>query len=261
MLSNAKLRALRAPQMLLRPLSLILFALSWELLAHRLQSLLLPGFFETIAALVRLASTSKLWQALWLSNQAMLLGFFLAAVVGVLFGLAMGRWRAADRYLDPYLTVLIATPKAALIPIVIMATGLGLLSRVLITFTFAVVVVTVNARAGMRMVDPSWTEMARSFTASEEQLWRKILIPGALPAIMTGLRLGVARATSGMVTVELLLVAVGIGRLILDFQGTYDAASLYATVLVVVAEAILLLKACHWLERKIVPWAGHEATR
>ena len=259
MVSNVKHRAFKTPEVLLRLLSLVLFALGWELLAHRLDSLLLPGFIETIAALARLATTSELWQALWLSNQAMVLGFSIAAFVGVLLGLVMGRWRAAERYLDPYLSILLATPKAALIPIVIMATGLGLLSRVLVTFSYAIVVIIVNARAGLRMTDPSWAEMARSFSATEAQLWRKVLLRGALPAIVTGLRLGLARAVSGMVTVELLLVAVGIGRLILDFQGTFDSASLYATVLIVVAEAVALLQVCGWLERRIVPWAGQGA--
>jgi NitT/TauT family transport system permease protein len=246
-------------ELTLRLLSPLLVALVWELGARRLDSLLLPTFLETLAALGRLLTTRELWQALWQSNQAMLLGFALAAVVGVLTGLVMGRWRLAEQYLDPYLSILIAVPKAALIPIVIMAFGLGLTSRVLITFTFAVVVITVNVRAGLRLLEPSWVEMARSFSASERQLWSKILIPGALPAILTGLRLGVTRAITGMITVELLLVAVGIGRLILDFQGTFDSAGLYATILVVIAEAVLVLQSSRWLERRIVPWAAQGA--
>jgi len=245
----------------LRFFSLVVFALGWELLARRLDSLLLPGFTETIAALARLLATPLLWEAVWISNQAMVLGFSLAATVGILLGLLMGRWRAAERYLDPYLNILLVTPKSALIPIVIMATGLGLPSRVLVTFTFAIVVITVNVRAGLRMIDPGWIEMARSFGATEGQLWRKIFLRGALPAILTGLRLGLARSVSGMITVELLLVALGIGRLILHFQGTFEAASLYATVLVVVAEAVALLQVCRWLERWMAPWAGEGVAR
>lgn len=261
MLSRLKQGILQHPEAGFRLLSVLLFGLVRELMARRLDSLLLPGFVETIAALAHLVTTSELWQALWVSNQAMVLGFMLAAFVGVLLGLVMGRWRTAERYLDPYLSILLATPKSALIPIVIMATGLGLWSRVLVTFLFAVVVITLNTRVGLRMVDPIWVEMARSFHATEGQLWRRVVLPGALPTVLTGLRLGLARAVAGMVTVELLLVAVGIGRLILDFQGTYDAAGLYATVLIVVAEALVLLRACRWLERKIVPWATQGAGR
>jgi NitT/TauT family transport system permease protein len=245
----------------LRISSLICFAVGWELLAHRLDSLLLPSFSKTIAALARLLTTRELWEAVWISNQAMVLGFMLAATVGILLGLLMGRWRAAERYVDPYLNILLATPKSALIPIVMMATGLGLLSRVLVVFISAIVVITVNVRAGLRMIDPAWVEMARSFGAAEGQLWRKVFLRGALPSILTGFRLGLARSISAMITVELLLVALGMGRLILDFEGMFDAASLYATVLVVVAEAVILLQACRWLERRMAPWASEGIAR
>ena len=245
----------------LRISSLIGFALGWEVLAHRLDSLLLPGFVETMAALARLLTTRELWEAVWISNQAMVLGFLLAATVGIILGLLMSRWRAAERYLDPYLNILLATPKSALIPIVIMATGLGLLSRVLVVFISAIVVITVNVRAGLRMVDPALVEMARSFGATEGQLWRKVFLRGAFPTILTGFRLGLARSISGMITVELLLVALGMGRLILDFEGTFDAPNLYATVLVVVAEAVILLQACRSLERRMAPWAGEGVAR
>lgn len=245
----------------LRVSSLVAFALAWELLSIRLNSLLLPSFTETVGALVRLLATPMLWEAVWLSNQAMVLGFSLAATVGILLGLLIGRWHTAERYATPYLNILLATPKSALIPIVIMATGLGLLSRVLVVFVSAVVVITVNVRAGLRIIDPAWVEMAQSFGATEGQLWRKIFLRGAFPAILTGLRLGLARSVSGMITVELLLVALGIGRLILHFQDTFDAPSLYATIFVVVAEAVALLRGCRWLERRMAFWAGEGVAR
>ena len=142
-----------------------------------------------------------------------------------------------------------------------MATGLGLLSRVLVVFISAIVVITVNVRVGLRMINPAWVEMARSFGAGEGQVWRKVFLRGAFPAILTGFRLGLARSVSGMITVELLLVALGMGRLILDFEGVFDAPSLYATVLVIVAEAVILLQACRWLERRMAPWAGEGVAR
>jgi len=88
--------------------------------------------------------------------------------------------------------------------------------------------------------------MARSFGASETQLWRKVLLPGARPAVLAGARLGLARAISGMVAVELLLVSVGFGRLLLRYQGDFDAGAVYAVVLVVAAQAVLLTG---WLRR------------
>jgi NitT/TauT family transport system permease protein len=236
--------------------SLVVFALGWELLAPRFRSLLLPTCTETVAALGQLLATPKLWEALWISNQAMVLGFALAAAAGVPLGLMMGRRRAAERFVDPYLSIMLVTPMTAVIPIVIMATGVGLASRVVVVFTFAFVTITVNTRAGARMIDPSWTEMAQAFGATERQLQQKVLLPGGLPAVLTGLRLGLMQAVSGMIAVELLLLAVGLGRLMLDFQGGFEAAKLYATVGVVIAEAVLLTYLGRRLERWAVPWAG-----
>jgi NitT/TauT family transport system permease protein len=257
------MRAIRLPErtlkLTIRLGSLIAFALGWEWAARRIDSLLLPGFFETAKALLELVASRVLWNALWVSNQAMVLGFLLGVVLGVPLGLLMGRWRPAERAVDPYLSILLATPMSALIPIIIMATGLGIASRVLIVFSFAFVVIAVNTRAGLRMLDPGWMEMAHSFGATEAQMWRRVLLPGALPAILTGLRLGLARAISGMLMVELVLLALGVGRLILDFQATFEAAQLYATVLVIIAEAVLLMQGCKWLERRAAPWSGQAA--
>jgi NitT/TauT family transport system permease protein len=240
----------------LRLAGLIAFAAGWQLIAVRLDSLLLPSFTETAAALASMLAGPELWQALWISNQAMVLGFASATLLGVPLGLALGRWRTVERFADPYVSILLVLPKAALIPILIMAAGLGLFSRVLIVFLFAFVVIVVNTRAGLRMIEPAWIDMARSFGAREVQLWSKVLLRGAMPAVLTGLRLGLIRSVSGMVTAELLLLALGIGRLILNFQGAFRAADLYATIFVVIAEAVVLLQAFKWLEARLSGWSA-----
>lgn len=240
----------------LRALSLVLFLAGWQFLAQQLDSLLFPSFTETVTAFAQLVITLPFWQAMWVSHQALLVGFACALASGTTLGLALGRSRATEKIIDPYLNLLMATPVSALIPVIILAIGLGLPARALVVFLFAFVVIVVNTRTGLRTLDPSWIEMARSFGASEWQLWRRILIPGALPAMITGLYLGLGRALTGMIAVELLLIAVGIGRLILDFQGTFEAGSVYATIMFVVTEAVILLNALKWVERRLTPWAG-----
>lgn len=226
-------------------------ALAWQGLAVWLHSLMLPTFTSTARALARLAGTRELWTALWISNQAAALGFLGAAVAGIAIGLAMGRWVRVEQAVNPYLSILLAVPKASLIPLLVMAAGLGLASRVLVVFSFAVVSVAVNTRAGLALVDPDWVEMARAFGATERQVWRQVWLPGARPGIMAGLRLGVVRSVSGMVAAELLLLALGVGRLMLDFQNRFEADRLYATILVVVGEAVALIQAVTWLERRV----------
>ena len=234
--------------------SLALFCVGWELLARALSSMFVPSFTDTAAAFLQLVSTRPFWQAIWISHQAFVLGFGGALVLGTLLGLAMGRWRPVEGLCDPYVQLLLATPISAVIPVIILVIGLGLPARALVVFLFAVAVIAVNTRAGLKTIEPAWIDMARGFGATEGQMWRTILIPGALPAMMAGYYLGLGRALTGMIAVELLLVAVGIGRMILDYQGMFAANLLYATVAFVTGEAVLLLGAVRWIERRLTPW-------
>ena len=137
-----------------------------------------------------------------------------------------------------------------------MSVGIGFEARVVVVFLFAVIVVIVNARAGVREVDPTMLEMARSFGCNELQIWRRIVLPASLPALIAGVRLGLSHAVTGMVIVELLLVAAGIGYLILQYQAFLQPASLYATVVAVVVEALVLIAVADRVARRAAPWAS-----
>ncbi len=195
------------------------------------------------------------YTAFFISNQALVLGFAISLAVGIPLGLLIARFRAAEEYLDPYLSILLVTPMAALIPILVMSLGIGLASRVVLVVVFTLPVVIVNARAGIRSVEPSLIEMSTSYGASERQLWREILLPGALPAIMTGVRLGLGRAITGMVIIELLMVAVGVGSLILMYRGLFMPDLLYGVVVLIVIEALILVSLVRVVERWVAPWS------
>src|ERR1051325_10133046 len=240
----------------LRIVVFILFALSWQLGAHLMKNMLIPTFTDTISGFIQLVFVSgRIWQPLYISNQALIFGYLLSVAVAIPLGLAAGRVRWIDRVMNPYIAVLLAVPIAPLIPIAITALGLGLAARIAIVFLFTFVFIAVNTRAGVRNVDPGLIEMARSFGANERQIWRRIVLPGAVPAIFAGLRIGLGRAIGGMVIVELLLVASGLGRLLLEFAGRLQAEFVFATVLVVIIEALLLLGVMRLAEQKIAPWA------
>ena len=240
-------------------LRLLVFAVAvalWELFLSASQSFLLPRCSEIARALFRLLFTeARFWEALYISNQALILGYLVSLLVGLPLGLAAGRLSWSDRFFNPYVGVLLAMPVAPLIPIVIIALGLGLAARVFIVVSFAFVFITVNTRAGVRGVEPSLIEMAKSFGASEGQIWRRIVIPGALPAIFAGMRIGLGRAITGMVMVELILVASGLGRLLLEYSGRMQSDMVFATVLAVIIEALALLTAMQAIEKRLARWA------
>jgi NitT/TauT family transport system permease protein len=236
-----------------RAATLLALVATWEVIARDRGGLLLPTFSKTVAALFDIVQ-GPVWGPLWTSNQAMLGGFALSVAVGVPLGLLLGRVRALERAIDVYLNVLLVTPMAALIPLFIMSLGLGLWTRIVVVFVFAVPIIVVNTRAGLRKIDPSLIEMARTFGASELQLWRRVLLPGSSPGTFTGLRLGLGRALTGMVVVELLLVAVGVGERILFYQGEFMAPYLFAITLVVLFEAVALMSALRWAEQRMSVW-------
>lgn len=239
-----------------RLLTLVVLAVAWEVFARMVGGLLIPTFLETAAGLGSLLTDPEFWTALVISNQALVVGFAVSVLLGVPIGLAMGRFRAMEQASDPYMNILLVTPMAAVIPLLVMSVGIGLASRVVLVVLFAIPMIVANARTGVRQVDPSLIEMARTFGASERSIWWRILIPGALPAVMTGLRIGLGRGITGMVVVELLMVSVGLGGLILEFRGFFRSELLYATVVLIVAEALLLISLAGWIERRVAPWAS-----
>lgn len=231
----------------------VLFAL-WEWFGQTRGGLLFAPFTETVIALREMVVSAEIYEALWLSNQAMLVGFAAAVLVGVPLGLLTGRFTLFERFADIYLNILIVTPMAAVIPLIIVAIGIGLTSRVLVVFLFAFPVITVNTRTGLKNLDPSLIAMARSFGASEMQLWRRILLPGATPAMMAGIRLGIGRAMSGMVVVELLLVAVGLGRMILNSMGMFEPEVAYSVIIVIIIEVMIVMGIANRIESRLVSW-------
>jgi ABC-type nitrate/sulfonate/bicarbonate transport system permease component len=238
-----------------RLIALALVGSVWQVYAVRVHSLLIPTFTATIFGVADLVRDPEVYRAFYLSNQALVLGFAISLVVGIVAGLAAARFQRIEGFIDPYLNILLVTPMAALIPLLIMSLGIGIASRVLLVVVFSVPVIVVNTRAGVRQVEANLLEMAHSYGASERQVWRKILLPGALPAIMTGVRLGLGRAVTGMVVVELLFVAVGIGNLIGLYRGRFDSGLLYGVVILVVVEAFILISILRRIERRIAPWA------
>jgi NitT/TauT family transport system permease protein len=238
----------------LRLLSLITLALLWEIAGRTGNTRLLPPLSIVVVAWFDLLVSGQLFRALSTSLQAMALGYVLSVLFGVPLGLLMGRYRRLESFLDIYMTALLTVPMISFIPFLVIAFGLGLHSRVWIVFLFAFVIIAINTTAGVRNVDVTLTEMARSFGARESDLFLKVIVPAALPMIMAGLRLGMGRAVLGMVTSELILAVVGFGAMLMTFSASYNSPALFATILTIVLLAVALLALIQYLDRRLMPW-------
>lgn len=238
----------------LRAASVALVAVVWEVYARAQRSLLIPTFGATAVAFVEMLASPEFWRAMAISNTALVVGYALALAVGIPLGLMIGRSRGLERLAEPCLNALNVTPMSALIPVFIIAFGIGTRARVAVVFAFAVVSIALHTRAGGRYTPESLLAMARSFGAGRAQTLAHVVLPAALPHLLTGARLGLARAVTGMVIVELLLVAIGLGALILEYRGNFEAARMFALVLGVVAEAVLLSMLLRRAERALLRW-------
>lgn len=234
----------------------IALIVAWHLWAEAVGSMMIAGPLDTAEAFFSLLADPELWEALRISNTALLIGFVSSIVLGIPMGLLMGRSRPVERMADVWVNVMLITPMAMVLPIVIMAFGFSLAARSFIVLMFCLPMVVVNARAGVHSVDARLVEMATAFGANERQRWRHILIPGSSPAIWAGIRIAIGRGVSGTILVEMLLVGVGVGEMLLRFRGMFQAGKLFAIVAIVVLEALILVSAAKYLERRATPWAN-----
>ena len=231
----------------------------WEAVGRAMDSTLIPPLTQVGAAWWKLLSSGKLLANLGMSLTTLAIGFSLAAFIGVVLGLLMGRFRAIEHFLDLYVNALMSAPTTAFVPVLILWFGLGMESRIAVVFLFAIFVIIINTMTGVKQVDTVLVDMARSFGAREREIFFKIMLPAALPAIMAGLRLGMGRAVKGMVTAEMLLTLTGIGAMIMQYGSSFATDSLFAVILTILMVALVAMKAVHWIDRRLTGWKAEIA--
>jgi NitT/TauT family transport system permease protein len=235
-------------------LSILSLAVLWEVAGRTLDSALIPPLSQIGAAWWKLLSSGKLLSNLTMSLTTLAAGFVLAVLIGIVVGVLMGRFRAVEHFLDLYVNALMSAPTTAFVPVLIMWFGLGVQSRIAVVFLFAVFVIIINTMTGVKQVDRVFVEMARSFGAREREVFFKILLPAAMPAIMAGVRIGMGRAVKGMVTAEMLLTLTGIGGMIMQYGSSFATDSLFAIILTILMVAMITMKLVQWVDRWLTGW-------
>ena len=228
----------------------------WEFAARTLVANQL--FFVPLSAVfVRAAelwSTGELQTDIAVSGVEVGGGFVLAAVVGVGLGVLMAASKILRDFLDPWMTMLYATPIIALGPLFILSLGIGVASKIAIIFLTAVFPIVISTQVGLATTDANFVDVARSFGGSTAQIYRKVRVPSAIPFIIGGLRISVARALVGMVVAELFGARAGLGFLIFNATSSFDTAGLFVAVLILAVTGVCLVELLKWAERRLAPW-------
>jgi ABC-type nitrate/sulfonate/bicarbonate transport system permease component len=185
---------------------------------------------------------------------ALMLGFGVATALGLGIGYAMGWWRVIGRTLDPYVTAMYVVPIASLVPVIVVWFGLGTSSRVIVIVLFALFEILLNAYAGVKNVDPTIIDVARTFGASRRNLLWKVVLPATLPFVFVGLRMGASRAVKGMVLAEMLFAVTGLGGLIIKNAGAFRIDKVLVVIITIAMIGILLTAVVQGIERSVMRW-------
>jgi NitT/TauT family transport system permease protein len=235
----------------------VLFILAWWGLSAALGRGFVPSPRDTLEAAIRMAADGSLWAATLQSVYSLLTGFALAAVAGIPAGLAMGGIRRLGAVLEPYVDALSAMPRVAFLPLIIVFLGLGYEAKIFMVFLGAVMPILINTYAGVLQSDAELIEMARSAGARDLDIFRKIVLPGALPYVMAGLRVGASLALINTVVAELYTAVSGLGGLLSIYGNSFRMAPYFVIVLILALLGILLMYGVRLLERRVMRWRTH----
>lgn len=228
----------------------------WEFIANVIvrDKLFLVAPSGIVIRFLELWRIGDIQNHMWVSGQEFVFGFVAAAIAGIAFGLLMGTNAPARAALTPWVSAIYATPLVALSPLLILWFGLGLMSKVVVVFAVAVFPILVNTQTGIESVDERLLETARAFGATQRQLFSKVLLPGSVPFIVAGLRLGIGRGLVGVVVGELFGARAGVGYLITVSSQIFDMGALFAAALILAIAGVISTEAVRYIERKIAPW-------
>jgi len=226
----------------------------WQIFGGQVDQTLFTTPSKIALAAVDMIWSGELWNYLSSSLVVLAIGLSLAAVIGVVIGLVLARFWVLDVGLGVYITFLYSIPSVALVPLIVLWAGFDITAKVIILFLFAFFPMVINTYQGVKNVDPKLIEVGRSFRCSERQLWTNIVLPGALPFIVTGLRLAVGRGLIGMVLADLYTAISGIGYLIVRTASTYQVDKMFVPIVVLGLLGVTLTACVRFLEVRVAPW-------
>lgn len=229
----------------------ILVLLLWQYASSNglVKASLVPAPLTIVRTFVSYIESGRLWMNLSVSFGRVACGYVIGAALGVLVGFLMGLIRPINAALGGIVSVLRPIPTIALIPIVILLAGIGFASKVVIIAFGSFWPVLLNTIHGIQSVDNKLLEVAYTFRISNRKTVFKIIVPSAIPAILTGLRLGMSNAWMSVVAAEMIASSTGIGYLITLSRETANARVMYMCVLVIGFIGLIIDKGLTSLER------------
>jgi ABC-type nitrate/sulfonate/bicarbonate transport system permease component len=216
------------------------------------QPVLLPGPGAVWEAFVGAVTDGTLWPAVTDSMSAMMVGLLLSLAVGIPLGLLIGMSPTIDLLTSPYLWGFFAMPRIALAPLLILWLGFGTETKVTLVFLSAVIPLMLSCKDGVQTADQSLIDAARSFGASRLDVFGRVIVPGTMPFIASGVRNGISRGFVGLLVIELTVGSGGIGTQVMRSMRNFDTARMFAFAAVLIVFAMVLIG----LSRRVEDYAS-----
>lgn len=232
----------------LKILSAIIVFGAWEIAGRIPVSYAFPTFLESAHALFEMTMNGTIFVAYAETLRPLIVGVAISAFFGIGMGLWVGLSSRFEWLFSPIFIVMQAAPLAALIPILVMAYGIGLTSKVFVVCIMAMPVIVLNTASAVRNTPVSIKDMGKSFLATDRDIILKIVIPAASPVIFSGLRLGISAGFIGAILAELKITPTGVGDIITYSRSIADYPSMYAAIFSIILLAVLFLNLLERIE-------------
>jgi ABC-type nitrate/sulfonate/bicarbonate transport system permease component len=238
----------------LRLASVAAILIAWQIYGGSINPILLSDPSAVAVAFVDMVRDGSLGHALASSLEVLGLGFLFGSVAGVVIGLAAGRSETIAALIDLPVNALYAVPAVALVPVIVLWFGFEVTTKTIVVFFFVIFPVLINTTRGVREVDPELVEVARSFCSSERRMWFDLILPSALPFIVTGLRLAIGRALIGVIVAEFYTSLSGLGDLITTNASNFQTARMFVPIVVIALLGVFFTALLELAERRLVQW-------
>lgn len=236
--------------------ALVIALTAWQGLwsAGKISPLFFTGPSQVAYRFVEEWTKGRLKEDMLYSGTNFVIGVGFAIALGVVLGVILGWYRRISMILNPFVTALYSTPRVALIPLVLIWFGIGMQSKVFIVFINAVFPVLINTIGGVRAIDHDLLKAARAYCASDWQTFTTVVIPGAVPFILTGVRQAVSLGLIGVVVGEMFGGSEGIGYMVNYGGQTFQTDTVFLGVTIIALSGIILTWLAERLERRFSRW-------
>jgi ABC-type nitrate/sulfonate/bicarbonate transport system permease component len=226
----------------------------WQVCVGRIPALFFPAPSTVASTLVRLLTSRVLPPNLAATLWRVFVGLALGGIPGLILGLVLGWSRQLRAIIDPLIAALHPLPKIAMLPLIMIIFGIGEASKVVVIAVASFFPMLINTAAGVRQIHPIYFEVAENYGARMIQVFARVVLPGSLPLVLSGLRLALNTALLLAIAVELVAAQEGLGAMIWFAWETLRTEELYATLAVAAALGIGFNFVVQRLTTKLVPW-------